>query len=115
MDGKSKKRKMEKEEEDEEEKMEKFFALLRDTREMREQMMGGVNKSHEEKGKRGEGEKPSFQPEDFMEGANHDRQSKGTTTQPNLLPGSSKREDEAKQEDKREGSGSDGLNLKLSL
>lgn len=114
MDGKSKKRKMEKEEEDEEVKMEKFFALLRDTREMRDRMMGGVNKSHEEKGKGGEGEKPSFQPEDFMEGANHDRQSKGTT-QPNLLPGSSKGEDEAKQEDKREGSGSDGLNLKLSL
>ncbi|KAG5525500.1 hypothetical protein RHGRI_031972 [Rhododendron griersonianum] len=105
---------MEKEEEDEEEKMEKFFALLRDTREMRDRMMGGVNKSHEGKGKRGEGEKPSFQPEDFMEGANHDRQSKGTTL-PNLLPGSSKGEDEAKQEDKREGSGSDGLNLKLSL
>lgn len=104
---------MEKEEEGEEEKMQKFFALLRETRELRDWMMSGANKSHEEKGKKGEGDKLSFQPEDFMEGAYHDHQSKGT--QPNLLPGSSEREDEAKQEDKREGSSSDGLNLKLSL
>lgn len=113
MERESKKRKMENEEEDEEEKMNKFFALLRSTREMRDRMMGRVGKSPEAKGKKGEGEKPSFQPEDFMEGANHYHQSKGT--QPNPLPGSSKREDEAKQEDKREGSGNDGLDLKLSL
>ena len=106
------------EEEDEEEKIQKFFALLRSTRDVRNRIMRSADKSREGAGKRKGGEEklavqvwiPSFQPEDFMEGADHHQSDKAG---PQSSLGGSKREDEAK-EGEKEG-GNDGLDLKLSL
>ncbi|GFZ07254.1 hypothetical protein Acr_19g0001910 [Actinidia rufa] len=80
--------------------------------------MRSADKSQEGAGKRKGGEEkpavqvwnPSFQLEDFMEGADH-HQSDKAGPQPSLA-GSSKREDEAKEGEK---GGNDGLDLKLSL
>ncbi|XP_057493188.1 protein NIM1-INTERACTING 1-like [Actinidia eriantha] len=106
------------EEEDDEEKMTKFFALLRRTREVRNQIMSSVNKSQEGGKREGEEEKPamqvwnpSFRPEDFMEGADHHQSDKAGPQA--SLAGTSKREPETKEGDKE--GGNDGLDLKLSL
>ncbi|KAJ4828307.1 hypothetical protein Tsubulata_007833 [Turnera subulata] len=102
--------------EDEEEKIEEFFALIRSTREMREQMRRNSDESKGKEEKKVEQKvatawNPSFQPEDFGE----------DTKDSHHHQASSSRREELEQGKKEEdggggGSGSDkGLDLKLSL
>jgi hypothetical protein len=96
--------------EEEEEKMEKFFALLRSTKQMHDQIRRNSNRIFKEKEEiRKVGEEkvsvawnPSFLPEDFLED--------GKDSQ--AAAGPSKRKEEEKKDDGEEGI---GLDLKLSL
>jgi len=96
--------------EEEEEKMEKFFALLRSTKQMHDQIRRNSNrifKEKEETRKVGEEKvsvawNPSFLPEDFLED--------GKDSQ--AAAGPSKRKEEEKKAEGEEGT---GLDLKLSL
>ncbi|PNT34310.1 hypothetical protein POPTR_005G006200v4 [Populus trichocarpa] len=96
--------------EEEEEKMEKFFALLRSTKQMHDQIRRNSNRIFKEKEEiRKVGEEkvsvawnPSFLPEDFLED--------GKDSQ--AAAGPSKRKEAEKKDDGEEGS---GLDLKLSL
>jgi hypothetical protein len=97
--------------EEEEEKMEKFFALLRSTKQMHDQIRRNSNriliKEKEEIRKVGEEKvsvawNPSFLPEDFLED--------GKDSQ--AAAGPSKRKEAEKKDDGEEGI---GLDLKLSL
>ncbi|KAL9392937.1 hypothetical protein Peur_012222 [Populus x canadensis] len=98
------------EEEEEEEKMEKFFALLRSTKQMHDQIRRNSNrifKEREEIRKVGEVKvsvawHPSFLPEDFLED--------GKDSQ--AAAGPSKSKEEEKGDEGEEGT---GLDLKLSL
>ncbi|KAJ6995791.1 hypothetical protein NC653_012608 [Populus alba x Populus x berolinensis] len=102
----------EEEEEEEEEKMEKFFALVRSTKQMHDQIRRNSNirifKEKEEIRKVGEEKvstvawNPSFLPEDFLED--------GKDSQ--AAAGPSKRKEEEKKDEGEEGT---DLDLKLSL
>ncbi|KAJ6683172.1 PROTEIN NIM1-INTERACTING 3 [Salix koriyanagi] len=100
-------------EDDEEEKMEKFFALLRSTKRMHDQLRRNSNRIFKDKEKIkkvGEGRvsvawNPSFLPEDFLE-------EDGRDSPAAAAGGPSKRKEEEKKEEGEEGS---GLDLKLSL
>uniref|UniRef100_A0A6N2KVV4 Protein NIM1-INTERACTING 1 n=1 Tax=Salix viminalis TaxID=40686 RepID=A0A6N2KVV4_SALVM len=100
-------------EDDEEEKMEKFFALLRSTKRMHDQLRRNSNrifKDKEEIKKVGEERvsvawNPSFLPEDFLE-------EDGRDSPAAAAGGPSKRKEEEKREEGEEGT---GLDLKLSL
>ena len=122
MEREAKKRKMEytdddqeekQKEDDEEEEMEKFFALLRSTKQMHDQLRRNSNrifKEKEEIKKAGEERvsvawNPSFLPEDFLE-------EDGRDSPAAAAGGPSKRKEEEKKEEGEEGT---GLDLKLSL
>ncbi|XP_011038992.1 PREDICTED: protein NIM1-INTERACTING 1-like [Populus euphratica] len=98
------------EEEEEEEKMEKFFALLRSTKQMHDQIRRNSNRIFKEKEEiRKVGEEkvsvawnPSFLPEDFLEDGKDGQ----------AAAGPSKRKEEEKKDEGEEGT---GLDLKLSL
>ncbi|XP_057963083.1 protein NIM1-INTERACTING 3 [Malania oleifera] len=109
MEGETKRRTMVGEEdEDEEEKIEKFFAIIRNTREVQQRLVGSRPKEDEKeeaKEEKPSGGKwnPTFQLEDFAE----DALSKGS---------SSKGAGPSRREENKEGEGGgDGLDLKLSL
>ncbi|KAJ6354320.1 hypothetical protein OIU76_003216 [Salix suchowensis] len=124
MEREAKKRKMEytddqeekEKEDDEEEEMEKFFALLRSTKQMHDQLRRNSNsnrifKEKEEIKKVGEARvsvawNPSFLPEDFLEEDGRDSPAAAAAGGP------SKRKEEEKKEEGEEGT---GLDLKLSL
>ncbi|KAG5244604.1 cilia- and flagella-associated protein [Salix suchowensis] len=121
MEREAKKRKMEytddqeekEKEDDEEEEMEKFFALLRSTKQMHDQLRRNSNrifKEKEEIKKVGEARvsvawNPSFLPEDFLE-------EDGRDSTAAAAGGPSKRKEEEKKGEGEEGT---GLDLKLSL
>ncbi|KAJ6414173.1 hypothetical protein OIU84_006906 [Salix udensis] len=123
MEREAKKRKMEytddqeekEKEDDEEEEMEKFFALLRSTKQMHDQLRRNSNRIFKEKEvikKVGEERvsvawNPSFLPEDFLEEDGRD-----STPAAAAAGGPSKRKEEEKKEEGEEGT---GLDLKLSL
>ncbi|KAG8369042.1 hypothetical protein BUALT_Bualt15G0109200 [Buddleja alternifolia] len=111
MDGDKKKRKIlefDCQEENEEEKMEKFFALIKSTREVRQQMVvAGQNKeiAAGDKPQSAAAWNPTFTPEDFMEGP----PSPPTAV---AVPGPSTEEEKQESGDKN---GEEGLDLNLSL
>lgn len=110
MEGETRKRKIESteerkkdEEDNEEEKMEKFFALIRSTKEMRDKIKRGSNdQSKEKEGKMSAIWNPSFEPEDFLQDA-----------QGSEAAGSSKKQEDEKKPDDREGGNDIDLNLSL--
>ncbi|GLT88450.1 hypothetical protein SLE2022_064760 [Rubroshorea leprosula] len=104
-------------EEDEDEQMQKFFALIRNTKDMHDRLRNVPQGSKEkEEEKKVAVWNPMFQPEDFMEHAKSEHLPLPTQA---AGPSSSKKEQQRKEEEddakeKAEDEGS-GLDLKLSL
>ncbi|KDP23354.1 hypothetical protein JCGZ_23187 [Jatropha curcas] len=93
--------------EDDEEKMEKFFALIRSSKEIADQMRRGSNGSREKEDKKAEPAAPawhpSFQPEDFIKDFKDNK------------AGPSKVEEGEKGHQKKEVEEEEKLDLNLSL
>lgn len=114
-----KKRKMEteeKEEETEEEKMEQFYALLRNTKDMRNRLRSSAQ--IEEKKTLSSLWSPSFQPEDFMEDSNSNvntNQVGGSSSSNNKRSEQEKHEQRQQEEDGGKNNHDTQHNLDLNL